>query len=60
MNAPITITKTQGVVLAIWGCVAIATGSNQGGYLADILLAFGGAMICAALILPTNKEHGDE
>lgn len=56
----ITLTKTQAVVLTIWACVAIAIGSNQDGYLADLLLIFGGAMVGAALILPTNRNHGDE
>jgi hypothetical protein len=55
-----TLTKNQGVALAVWGCVAISTGSNQSGYLADVLLIFGGAMVCAALIVPTPKEPRDE
>ena len=55
-----SITKNQAVALAIWGCVAISTGSNQGGYLADALLTLGGAMVCAALIMPTSKEREDE
>lgn len=56
----ITLTKTQAVVLTLWACVSIAIGAEGEGYLADILIAFGGAMICAALIVPTNREHGDE
>lgn len=56
----ITLTKTQAVVLTIWACVSIAIGAEGEGYLADILLFFGGAMVCAALIVPTNRDHGDE
>ena len=52
----ISLTKVQAVVLTIWACVGISVGAGADGYLADILLVFSGAMIFAAMILPTNTE----
>ena len=57
---PITFTKNQAVALAIWGCASISFGSSQAGYLADIFLVFGGALVCAALITPSCAESDHE
>lgn len=57
----IALTKFQSVVLAILGCISISLGAGEDmqGYLADLFLVFGGAVVCAALITPTYLPDGD-
>ena len=52
-----TFTKNQSVILSIIGCISVFIGIlGDGAPLSDILLVFGGAVVCAALITPTADE----
>lgn len=56
-----TFTKNQSVILSIIGCISVFIGvSGDGSPLGSILLVFGGAVVCAALITPTADETEGE
>jgi hypothetical protein len=56
-----TFTKNQSVVLSIIGCISVFMGiCSDGSFLGSILLVFGGAVVCAALITPTTEESDND
>jgi hypothetical protein len=56
----ITFTKNQAAVLSIIGCISVFLGIlGDGAPLSDILLVFGGAVVCAALITPESTDLED-
>jgi hypothetical protein len=56
-----TFTKNQSVILSIIGCISVFMGiCSDGSFLGSILLVFGGAVVCAALITPTDDDETQE